>query len=234
MGKSFRKLDGYALVKASVQGIFVKAHSLTYKLQADRARIRTVVKNVTRKPGQALDTRAATSVEATNIVTGYTMKIGIGKPATMYDVIVDTGSANTCIGDDKPYAKTDSSHKTKNNVSVEYGSGSMFGIEYLDKVSLGHNLTITNQSIGAATEASGFANDGLFGLGPYALSLRTLTPEVSKGIHTNLASQGRISSDVPGVSFQPTNNATTQNGLLTFGSPNSSHFVGEITKALSM
>ncbi|KIJ53031.1 hypothetical protein M422DRAFT_243000 [Sphaerobolus stellatus SS14] len=94
------------------------------------------------------------------------MKIGIGKPATMYDVIVDTGSANTWIGNDKPYAKTDTSHKTKNNVSVEYGSGSMFGIEYLDKVGLDHNLTITNQSIGIATEASGFANDARLGFAP--------------------------------------------------------------------
>ncbi|KIJ23442.1 hypothetical protein M422DRAFT_275972 [Sphaerobolus stellatus SS14] len=228
MGKSFfKKLDGHALVKASLQGIFVKIHFLTYKLQADRARIHTMVKNAIRKRGQALDTRAATSVEATNIVTGYTMKIGIGKPTTMYDVIVDTRVSRN----DKPYAKTIPLKKRRTTsymaLSVEYDSSSMFGIEYLDKVSLGHNLTIPNQSIGVATEASGFANDGLLGLGPYALTLGTLIPNVSEGIHTNLAS--RISSDVLGVSFQPTNNATAHIGLLTFGSPNSSHFVGEIT-----
>ncbi|KIJ54886.1 hypothetical protein M422DRAFT_153487, partial [Sphaerobolus stellatus SS14] len=163
----------------------------------------------------------------------YTMKIGIGKPATMYDVIVDTGSANTWIGNDKPYAKTDTSHKTKNNVVC--GTCAYSHSLYLDKVNLGHNLTITNQSIGVATEASGFGTFLIRSMRPYALTLGTLIPEVSKGIHTvseaccHIYHLSRISSNVLGVSFQPTNNATAENGLLTFGSPNGSHFVGEIT-----
>ncbi|KIJ35072.1 hypothetical protein M422DRAFT_262631 [Sphaerobolus stellatus SS14] len=94
---------------------------------------------------------------------------------------------------------------------------------------LGHNLTITNQSIAVATEANGFANDGLLGLGTYALSLGTLTPEYL-GIYVIVkpCQSSRISSDVLGVSFQPINNATAQNGLL-FGLSNGSHFVGKIT-----
>lgn len=48
--------------------------------------------------------------------------------------------------------------------SVTYGSGSFRGEEYTDTVTLGDGLTITKQSIGAASSASGFSGvDGILG-----------------------------------------------------------------------
>lgn len=47
---------------------------------------------------------------------------------------------------------------------VEYGSGSVVGVEYTDTVSLGDGLTIKNQSIGSADYAQGIAPyDGILG-----------------------------------------------------------------------
>jgi hypothetical protein len=49
-------------------------------------------------------------------------------------------------------------------VSVSYGSGSFSGTEYTDSVSLGSGFTITAQSIGVASTATGFSGvDGIIG-----------------------------------------------------------------------
>ena len=103
----------------------------------------------------------------------------------------------------------------------------------LDTVSLSSSLTITNQSIGAASSSKGFENvDGLLGLGPTGLTYGTLTDQPNTKIPTvsdNLLSQGKISSEVVGISFNPTTSLSGGNGELTFGGVDPSKYTGSIT-----
>jgi hypothetical protein len=63
--------------------------------------------------------------------------------------------------------QTSTSIFTGEGVSVEYGSGSFSGFEYLDQVTLSHSLVIKNQSIGVAEVSEGFSFvDGILGIGP--------------------------------------------------------------------
>jgi len=204
-----------------ITSTFPRLGSAIPLVKSERARVQRLINNAMHGHGRELDARAAPgSVEATNVVTGYTMTLGIGSPPTNYDVLIDTGSSNTWVGNLKPYVITNTSVDTHNNVSVTYGSGAFSGKEYLDLVTLSPELIIHNQSIGASEQSIGFPADGLIGLGPFGLTIGTLSPEVALGIKTitqNLANQSRIPATVLGVSFEPTTNASTKNGRLTFG-----------------
>ncbi|KAF8140531.1 aspartic peptidase domain-containing protein [Boletus edulis] len=118
-------------------------------------------------------------------------------------------------------------------VSVTYGSGSFSGEEYIDTVTLGSGLTITQQSIGVASTSTGFQGvDGILGIGPEDLTQGTLTNAQSTEIPTvtqNLFSQGTISEIVVGVFFAPTTSQTDTNGELTFGGTDSTKITGSIT-----
>lgn len=88
-----------------------------------------------------------------------------------------------------------------------------------DTVSLGSNLVIQNQSIGVASQAQGFDDvDGILGIGPVDLTTGTLsTGQPVPTVTDNLFSQGTISSDSIGISYQPTTSDGQLNGELTFG-----------------
>lgn len=116
---------------------------------------------------------------------------------------------------------------------MTYGSGSFSGTEFTDRVSLGSGLTIPSQSIGVASRSTGFDGvDGILGIGPVDLTVGTLSPGRSTTIPTvtdNLFSQGTISANEIGISFQPTTQLVANNGELTFGGTDSSKFTGSIT-----
>ncbi|EIW86974.1 aspartic proteinase [Coniophora puteana RWD-64-598 SS2] len=177
-----------------------------------------------------LDRRAA-SVPVTNEVDTYIAAVGVGSPATTYNLIVDTGSSNTWVGAGTAYEETSTSKATGYNVEVTYGSGSFSGKEYTDTVTLG-TLTITGQSIGVASTSEGFEGvDGILGIGPTDLTEGTLTNDEDAEIPTvtdNLYSQGTISTEVVGVSFEPTTSEEVTNGELTFGGTDSSKYTGTI------
>jgi len=107
------------------------------------------------------------------------------------------------------------------------------GTEYTDTVSLGSGLTITQQSIGVADTSTGFSGvDGIVGIGPLILTEGTLTNEPSTTIPTvtmNLYTQGIISEEVVGVSFEPTNSEEVTNGELTFGGVDTTKYTGTLT-----
>ena len=66
------------------------------------------------------------------------------------------------------------------------------------------------------------------------LTLDTLSPDTRSTIPTitdNLFSQGVITADEIGVSFEPTTSEVANNGELTFGGTDSSKFTGAITFA---
>lgn len=88
-----------------------------------------------------------------------------------------------------------------------------------DTVSLGSNLVIQNQSIGVASQAQGFDDvDGILGIGPVDLTTGTLsTGQPVPTVTDNLFSQGTISSDSIGISYQPTTSDGQLNGELDFG-----------------
>ncbi|KAG2141894.1 aspartic proteinase [Suillus clintonianus] len=202
-------------------------------LQRDKARVAAI-------KGRSFDTlnrRAASdSVPMTvdDTVWAYVAQVGVGSPATTYNLIIDTESSNIWVGAVKPYVQTSTSINTGQEVGVGYGSGAFAGTIYKDTVTLGKGLTITNQSIGVAsnTSAFGFGDaDGILGLGPISLTMGTLNNSPVGGVPTvtdNLHSQGTISQDVVGISFKPITSLTGTSGELTFGGTDATKYTGSI------
>ncbi|KAG1881546.1 aspartic peptidase domain-containing protein [Suillus tomentosus] len=196
-------------------------------LQQDKARVTALRENsLSKKGGHTVSTPVI------NNALGYLITVGIGSPATTYNLIVDTGSSNTWVGANTKYVKTKTSVDTREPVAVSYGSGSFSGTEYTDTITLGTGLTITAQSIGVASTSSGFTGvDGILGIGPLDLTSGTLTNEPTKTIPTvtdNLYSQGTISQKVIGISFEPTTSNIVTNGVLTFGGTDATKYTGSI------
>ncbi|KIJ66218.1 hypothetical protein HYDPIDRAFT_86415 [Hydnomerulius pinastri MD-312] len=179
-----------------------------------------------------LDRRTA-SIAVTNEAVSYIAAVGVGSPATTYNLIVDTGSSNTWVGAGTAYVKTSTSESTGEAVAVSYGSGSFSGEEYTDTVTLGSGLTITKQSIGVATTSTGFTGvDGIVGIGPLDLTEGTLTNDETATIPTvtdNLYSEGTIAQTVVGVFFAPTTSDDDTNGELTFGGVDTTKYTGTLT-----
>ncbi|KIJ40040.1 hypothetical protein M422DRAFT_174318, partial [Sphaerobolus stellatus SS14] len=173
------------------------------------------------------------SVPVTNVATTYIASVGVGSPASQFNLIVDTGSSNTWVGAGTAYVKTSTSVQTNNNVSVTYGSGSFIDFAVTDRVTLSSALVINNQSIGVASRSTGFTGvDGILGIGPVDLTEDTLSPATNTLIPTvtdNLFAHGTITSNLVAVSFSPTNSLENTNGELTFGGTDSSKFTGAIT-----
>ncbi|KZT30116.1 family A1 protease [Neolentinus lepideus HHB14362 ss-1] len=192
---------------------------------ADRARIAHLKNRTPSGNG-----RRAASFSITNTAVTYTTSVGVGSPATSYTLLIDTGSSNTWVGADKSYVKTSTSTNTHKSVSVSYGSGSFSGTEYTDKVTLSSDLVIDSQSIGVASQSSGFDGvDGILGIGPVALTEGTVSgvssvPTVSDNLH----SAGTISTESVGVFFAPTTSESDTNGELTFGGADSSKYTGTL------
>ncbi|OSX56970.1 hypothetical protein POSPLADRAFT_1067980 [Postia placenta MAD-698-R-SB12] len=170
--------------------------------------------------------------DATNGAVDYTISTGIGSPPTYYTLIVDTGSSNTWVGADQAYVQTSTSEATGETVSVTYGSGSFEGNEYTDTVTLASGFVIAGQSIGVATTSDGFDGvDGILGLGPEDLTCGTLSneDECIATVTQNAYSQGLVSAQEIGISFEPTTSLSDANGELTFGGTDSSKYTGTIT-----
>ncbi|KAJ7510922.1 aspartic peptidase domain-containing protein [Mycena galericulata] len=196
-------------------------------VQKDLARIQAIQ---SRKSGIAA--RAVISEPVDNQVVSYIAAVGVGSPATTYELIVDTGSSNTWVGAGQKYVVTSTSVKSSQTVSVSYGSGSFSGTEYTDTVTLAPGLVIAKQSIGVASKSSGFSGvDGILGIGPVDLTEGTLTKSPTTLIPTvtdNLFSQGTITSDLIGISFEPTTSESDENGSIAFGGTDSTKFTGSV------
>jgi cathepsin E len=174
-----------------------------------------------------------TSTPVDNKGGSYIASVGVGSPPTQYDLVIDTGSSNTWVGATTKYVKTSSSKKTSDSVTVNYGSGSFSGTEFIDTVTIGDGLVIKNQSIGVASKSTGFTGvDGILGIGPVGLTVSTLSPDSESTIPTvtdNLFSVGTIPSNLIGISFEPATAESVINGELTWGDVDSAKFNGDIT-----
>ncbi|KAJ7263179.1 acid protease [Mycena haematopus] len=181
---------------------------------------------------QAPPVAGDSSVDVTDAAVTYTMSVGVGSPATQYTLLIDTGSSNTWIGADQAYKPTSTSTDTRNAVNVSYGSGSFTGTEYIDEVTLASGLVIQKQSIGVASQATGFNGvDGIIGIGPVDLTANTVSGTSSVPTVTdNLFSQGTIPAESIGISYVPSTSAdAVVNGELTFGGTDPSKFTGSIS-----
>jgi hypothetical protein len=172
----------------------------------------------------------ASSGSVTNEDETYVAPVTIG--GTTWQLIVDTGSSNTWCGAQSSCEKTSTGTSTGGTISVSYGSGSFSGKEYKDTVSFG-GLTVSSQSIGSATTSSGFDGvDGIIGFGPVDLTEDTVSNvDTVPTFLNNLYSEGTISTEVLGVSFQPESGSDTDdtNGELTLGGIDSSKYTGTLT-----
>ncbi|KAG2065672.1 aspartic proteinase [Suillus decipiens] len=183
----------------------------------DRARVQAM-----QLAGTTSKRAGSSSFSIADAGTSYTAQVGVGSPATQYTLLIDTGSSNTWVGAKTPYKVTNTSVDTGHAVSVNYGSGSFSGEEYLDTVTLSSDLVITQQSIGSATTSEGFGGiqvDGILGVGPTDLTQNTVSDvDTVPTVTDNLYSQGTIGTEALGVYFAPGGGA----GELTFGGVDSS------------
>ncbi|KAG2071324.1 aspartic peptidase A1 [Suillus decipiens] len=154
-----------------------------------------------------------------NNYVGYSIPVGIGKPPRTYYLLLDSATANTWVRASS-YVLTSTSFCTGQPVGVTYAGGFFSGIEYLDYVT----------SFGVAQRSAGFDSyDGMLGIGPVALSIRSLRDLPTEPIPTitdTLYGQGTISEDVYGIFFQPYIGLST--GQITFGGTDSTKYNGDI------
>lgn len=164
----------------------------------------------------------------------YAVNIGVGDPPTYYQLLVDSGSALTWVGGNKPYVKTKSSVKTKESANITYTNGFFQGPVYNDTVTISKGITISQQYIGVASKSSGTASlglDGILGIGPNVLTLGSLSPDnnmIARTVTDNLFHQGKIQKNQVAVSFVPTNSIPNVNGELTFGGVDSTKYIGKL------
>ncbi|KAG2141410.1 aspartic peptidase domain-containing protein [Suillus bovinus] len=203
------------------------SNGTTNLVQQDKARV-TAIKDQSLKHG-------GHSVPLGNSLGVYLLEVGIGSPATTYDLIVDASTANTWVGAKTPYVSTSTSTFTGESVAVSYQRASFSGYEYIDTVDLGNGLIIAQQSIGVAYHTTGDWGDadGILGLGPVGLTKGSLPDESGTTIPTitnNLHSQGTIHREIVSMYFEPATSAEmTASGELTFGGTVKKEHVGPIT-----
>ncbi|QRV81439.1 aspartyl protease [Ceratobasidium sp. AG-Ba] len=196
------------------------------------------MRNITGKDKARMKSFGTTSnllgvVPVINEDVSYIVPVTIGNQS--FRLIADTGSSNTWIGASTPYMPGPASVKDGRFVSVTYGSGSFSGSQYSDTVLLG-NMSVKNQSISVANYSEGFeGTDGILGLGPEKLTQGTITGSQSliPTVLQTLEAQQTIQQNVLGVYFQPITgpNMTEANGELSFGGPDPSRYIGDITYA---
>jgi hypothetical protein len=180
---------------------------------------------------QAPPVAGDSSIDVTDAGVTYTMSVGVGSPPTQYTLLIDTGSSNTWVGAATAYKPTSTSTDTRNTVNVSYGSGSFTGTEYTDEVTLAPGLVIQKQSIGVASQATGFDDvDGIIGIGPVDLTSSTVSSTATVPTVTdNLFKQGTIPIESIGISYVPSTTEGAVNGELTFGGTDSTKFEGTIS-----
>ncbi|KAG2067498.1 acid protease [Suillus decipiens] len=194
-------------------------------LERDRARVKALRDSGMRR-------QSLVNVPLTSDYVRYFLAVGIGNPPTTYNLVLDSGSANTWVRASK-YVETGSSFCTGQPVAVNYDSGSFSGTEWLDYVTVGPGLTVVLQSIGVADQTAGFYDfDGLIGIGPVALtvgSLQDLPTEPIPTVTDSLFGQGTISENVVGIFFQPFISSRLENtGQITFGGTDPTKYNGNI------
>ncbi|XP_044871269.1 pepsin A-like [Mauremys mutica] len=166
----------------------------------------------------------------------YYGTISIGTPAQDFSVIFDTGSSNLWVPsvycsspactNHKRFNPSDSStyQATSENVSVQYGTGSMTGILGYDTVQVS-SIVDTHQIFGLSeTEPGSFFYyapfDGILGLAFPSISSSGATP-----VFDNMMNEGLVSQDLFSVYLS----SDDQSGsFVMFGGIDSSYYSGNL------
>ncbi|KAI0951844.1 hypothetical protein AcV7_007828 [Taiwanofungus camphoratus] len=167
-----------------------------------------------------------------NAVVKLVTPVQAGDNQTFRGVVVDTGSAILWVGGEKQYMPGPYTRAIYLTFSVGYGTGSVNGTAYLDRVTIG-DATTMSQIIGSAEYVSGFTLieplDGILGLGPSGsnggeVSGSNTTPTFVE----NLVSEGIIEKPVFGIYVSPLSENGTSEGVgeITFGGIDQSRFNG--------
>ncbi|KAG2067462.1 acid protease, partial [Suillus decipiens] len=155
-----------------------------------------------------------------NSFSGYTVKVIIGDPPAIYDLILDGSSAITWVGASAPYVSF-SGVNTREPVAVDYLYGSFRGMTYSNIMYFGvRQLLVPRMQIGVASTAWNIAADGVIGIGPTLSGLDTLQNSLDQTIPTitdRLFSLGSITRPAVGIFFQPIVVNTVNHGEITFG-----------------
>jgi hypothetical protein len=227
-----------ALAAATVSASPIETRAKTVTLPLKHVRNVSSIKNIVEKGKARIDkingvsslVARTASGSVTNEDVTYVAPVIIG--GTTWSLIVDTGSSNTWCGAQTSCEKTSTGKSTGGTISVSYGSGDFSGNEYTDTVTFA-GLTVTKQSIGAATSSSGFDGvDGIIGFGPVDLTSGTVSnANTVPTFMDNLFSQGTIATEVLGVSFLPESGSDSDdtNGELTLGGVDTSKYTGTLT-----
>nr|AAB35842.1 pepsinogen A [turtles, Peptide, 361 aa] [Testudines] len=166
----------------------------------------------------------------------YFGTISIGTPAQDFTVVFDTGSSNlwvpsvTCSSaactQHNRFNPSDSStyRATSQNLSIQYGTGSMTGILGYDNVQVG-GLVDTNQIFGLSETEPGSTfyyapMDGILGLAYPSIASSGATP-----VFDNMMSEGLVSQDLFSVYLS----SDEQSGsFVMFGGNDTSYYSGSL------
>ncbi|KAH8108279.1 acid protease [Phellopilus nigrolimitatus] len=168
------------------------------------------------------------NVFVSNAAVNYITTVKVGASKTPFNLMVDSGSANTAIR--LPNYKP--TGKPMRNVKIKYCIGSFEG-------DLGR-IGSKNQAIGVSESFFYEAVDGILGIGPVWVSECTLYQdgkskrnELVPTATDNHFAQKKISANVVGIGFEPTVVETCYLGImdgeLAFGGVNMSKVRGEVT-----
>lgn len=102
-------------------------------------------------------------------------------------MLVDTGSSNFWVGNNKSYVPTTSSVATNDSIYLSYGTGDVYGFEYVDDITLPSSVVVTNQSIGVSNKTGDFelvGVDGVLGLAQVASTAGTFPSKPDEVVPT--------------------------------------------------
>ncbi|KAG2365810.1 aspartic proteinase [Suillus spraguei] len=164
-------------------------------------------------------------VPLANDYRNYIVSVGIGDPPTIYNLIVDTGSANTWVGASTRYTPTRTSFNTRQPVGQTYGSASFTGMLWTDTITFADGLALTRMPIGVASTSWGVTDvDGILGIGPAITTLGTLRNSPEETIQTP---RHHFSSPCWHF-FPPSTTDTDDDGELSFGETDPAMYIRNI------
>jgi hypothetical protein len=152
----------------------------------------------------------------------YIASVGVGSPATYYDLVADINTPDTWVGAQSahPYIKTSTSHF----VSPVNIDGQYEGELYTDRLTLSPELVANNQGVGSVSVIlkpyHAPSLNGTLGLGLSGLAF--------PAVPNTLAAQGKIPSARFALYFQPETQTSAASGTLSFGDTDSSKYTGSL------
>ncbi|KAI8447316.1 aspartic peptidase domain-containing protein, partial [Phakopsora pachyrhizi] len=164
-----------------------------------------------------------TSVNVESVVGYYLAKLTIGE--NNYDLVIDTGSALTWIGNKKKFVPSRSTRVTGTTFNCEFGAGYAEGNIVVETVTIGDKTF--RQIIGVAKSSQSLPEtDGMLGLGPTNLTL-VITSKKDKAVPTIV--DNLFTSQSYSFAFATTNEVKALNGRMTLGGVDSTLFKGSLT-----